>query len=157
MPDSTTNVSTVDIWVDGLDSSNNPTTPDGFTGTSVTQGGTADHLSFTTQPVGGVIVNTNIGTSPTVKILDTNSNVVTSGSGSTLTVTLAVLASSAPTGTTVTCDDNTLSAVNGVAAFTNCKLNHAATGIILTADTTSTALINSSGFSINPSYFGMID
>ena len=140
----------VDVWVDGEDSAGNPTTPESDIDTAVNEGGTADHLSFSTQPVGGVIINTNFGTMPVVKILDINGDVVASGDDSDLSITLAVKASTAPAGTVLTCTTNPVVASAGVATFAGCKLNHAGTGIVLTATATGADSADSSGISITP-------
>lgn len=145
--------STVDIWVDGLDSSSNPTTPQSFLGYTVTTGGTATKLSFSTQPVGGVAINTNFGTMPVVSILDVNNAVVTTGTDATKVVTLSILASSVPASpvTTLTCTSGlSVTAVAGIAAFTGCQVNHADPNIQLTASASSLPSINSATFGINP-------
>ncbi len=149
VPDDST-ADSVDIWVDGLDSDDNPTTPESKTNNNVNEGGTADKLSFSTQPVGGVIINTAFTTQPVVKILDINGDVVTSGSDATKNVTLAVTAASAPAGSVLTCTNNTVAAVAGVATFAACKLNHAGTGITLTATATGATSAVSSALSITP-------
>ncbi len=142
--------STVDIWVDGLDASGVPTTPQASLGRSVTTGGIADHLGYSTQPVGDVPVNSDIDTSPEVEILDANGDRVTSGSDSELTVTLSIESGTAPAGEALSCDDNTLDAVEGVATFTNCRLNHAAPGIRLRATASGITSANSNPFAIIP-------
>ena len=140
----------VDVWVDGLDSSNNPTTPQSSTGTTVNTGGTADHLAFSTQPVGGVVINTNFTTQPVVKIVDINGVTVTSGTDATKTVTLAVKSGTGPSGSVLTCNSNTVTAVAGLATFAGCKLNHAGTGIVLTATASSVTSADSNSVSITP-------
>jgi hypothetical protein len=140
---------TVDVWVDGLDSASNPTTPQSLIGTTVTQGGLANHMTFSTQPIGNVAINQLIVQNPTVSVLDINGNLVT---GTSLPVTLSVLAGTAPLNTVVTCSTTSTSVipVNGIATFSGCTLNHSAPNIQLTATYSGLASINSSTFNIVP-------
>lgn len=159
VPDDSSAVSSVDIWVDGLDSSGNPTTPESNLGTSVGTGTptptatattTANKLAFSTQPVGGVGINTNFGVMPVVQVQTSGGTLVTTGSGSTASVTLAVKPGTAPAGTVLSCTANTVTAVGGVATFAGCKLNHAASGIVLTATAASLTSADSTGIAILP-------
>jgi hypothetical protein len=86
-------------------------------------GGTATKLAFSTEPVGGVNEGTNLATEPVVSVEDTNSNVVTTDTG---TVALSIGTYSAGNGGTTQgtlgCTNNTVNAVAGVATFANCQI-----------------------------------
>ena len=100
--------------------------------------GTANKLVFTTQPVGGVAEGTNFTTSPVVSVEDANGNVVTTDTGS---VTLAI--NSGPGAGSLTCSNTgfpTISAVAGVATFTNCQITGTAAAGTYTLAATRTGL-----------------
>jgi hypothetical protein len=86
-------------------------------------GGTASKLVFSTEPVGGVNEGTNLATQPVVSVEDTNSNVVTTDTG---TVALSIGTYSAGNGGTTQgtlgCTNTTVNAVAGVATFANCQI-----------------------------------
>jgi hypothetical protein len=116
--------------------------------------GAADHLSFSTQPVGNVLVNQFFTTMPVVTIKDVGNATVTIGPDSTKAVTLSVLVSSPPAAEVVpvlTCDSGTtVTAVAGVATFSGCRLNHAGPSPQLTATASGVASATSASFAINP-------
>ncbi|MHB8516664.1 MAG: hypothetical protein ACYDCT_14925 [Dehalococcoidia bacterium] len=132
VPGSTVSSNTVTVWADGLEN-NIPTTPISSVSTAVSAG--ANRLAFTTQPsatgsTGGIA----FASQPVVTLYDQFNNVLTSSSAS-VTLTL----SGGTAGAALTCNQagNTVTAFNGTAAFTGCKINLAnpspATGYVLTA------------------------
>ena len=99
--------------------------------------GSANQLVFTTEPVGNVTEGTNFTTSPVVKVEDASGNVV----NDTGSVTLAV--SSGPGAGTLACSNTgfpTISAVAGVATFTNCQITGTAAAGTYTLKATRTGL-----------------
>jgi hypothetical protein len=118
--------------------------------------GSAAQLAFTQQPVGNVAEATNFTTSPKVSIEDAGGNVVTTDSGS---VTLAINNYSAGNGGTtsgsLTCSNAgfpTISAVNGVATFTNCQISGSTAAGTYTLKATRAGLTTgtSTSLTINP-------
>ncbi len=110
----------------------------------------ASQLAFTTQPVGGVTEGTNFGTSPAVSVEDTYGNVVTTDTGH---VTLATY--SGPSAAALSCSNTgfpTISAVAGVATFTNCKITGTAAAGTYTLSASRTGLTQavSGNVVINP-------
>ena len=104
---------------------------------SITAAG-ATKLVFTTSPnasTGGVAFTTQ----PVVTVEDAAGNTVTSDASSvTLTITT-------PAGALLNCpNDNTQLAVNGVATFTGCSIDHAGTYTLHAADGTLTAATSNS-------------
>jgi hypothetical protein len=110
-------------------------------------------LAFTTQPSSGQDIST--GTfNISVAIEDSNGNTVTSGTGSTDSVTLAIGTNGGTNGV-LACTDTgglTVPAVAGVANFTGCTISVAGNGYKLTAsDTTHTSVTaptNANSFNI---------
>jgi hypothetical protein len=108
--------------------------------------GTPAALVFTTQPGGGAN-GANLTTQPAVTIEDASGNTVTS---STAAVTLAI-ATQPSTGATLTCTNNTVNAVNGVASFANCKIVGKIGSYALSATMTGPSLsVTSNLFTITP-------
>ena len=111
---------TVDVWVDALDASSNPTTPQSSTGTIVANG--PNKLAWSTQPE-----NTTAGTvfvsQPVVQLQDSNGNILTSAADA---VTLSVVSGSG----TLACTTNPLAASYGIATFSGCNLSTAGTYIL---------------------------
>ena len=108
--------------------------------------GPATKLVFTTQPVGNVAEGTNFSTSPVVKVEDASNNVVTTDTGS---VTLAI--NSGPAAGALTCSNPgfpTVTAVAGVATFTNCQITGTAAAGTYTLSATRAGL-TSTGASSN--------
>jgi hypothetical protein len=106
--------------------------------------GPAHMLAFTTEPGNGT-VNLPLSTQPVVDVEDVGGNLVSSGAGSTDSITLSITGS--PAGVTLTCADtgingDTKAAVNGVAVFSGCSINAAGTDFTLTAtDATNGSII----------------
>lgn len=92
----------------------------------------ATQLKFTTQPSFGT-PNAGFAAQPIVAVQDAYGNTVTSGAGSTTSVTLTLTNNTA--GGTLVCNQaaNQMNAVAGVAAFTGCRVNNAQVGYTLTA------------------------
>ena len=108
--------------------------------------GAATKLVFTTQPVAGVQAGTTWPTSPVVKVEDSSGNVVTTDTG---TVTLAIL--SGPAAGSLSCVNSgfpTVTAVAGVASFTNCQITGTGAAGTYTLTATRTGL-TSTGASSN--------
>jgi hypothetical protein len=85
--------------------------------------GAPSRLVFTTQPVGGSEA-TNFATEPVVTIEDTNGNVVTGDTGAVaLSVGSYTSSSGGSTQGTLGCSSTTVSAVAGVATFSNCQIS----------------------------------
>ena len=108
--------------------------------------GAATKLVFTTQPVAGVQAGTTWPTSPVVKVEDASGNVVTTDTG---TVKLAI--ASGPAAGSISCANSgfpTVTAVAGVAAFTNCQITGTGAAGTYTLTGTRTGL-TSTGSSSN--------
>ena len=110
-------------------------------------------LAFTIQPTTNQNIPTNTTFSVSVAIEDSNGNTVTSGTGSTDSVTLAI--GTNPATGVLSCTNTgglTVAAVAGVANFTGCSITVAGTGYKLTASdpthTTVTAPANANSFNI---------
>ncbi|MDE3094683.1 MAG: hypothetical protein KGK07_01615, partial [Chloroflexota bacterium] len=128
VPGSTVSSNTVTVWADGLEN-NVPTTPISSVSTAVSAG--ASRLAFTTQPSAtGTTGGIAFASQPVVTLYDVNNNVLT---GSTASVTLTLSGGTA--GAVLTCAQagNTVTAFNGTATFSGCKINLAGTGYVLTA------------------------
>jgi hypothetical protein len=105
--------------------------------------GTAAKLAFTTSPNDST-TNTAFSVQPVVKVEDLGGNVVVSDTSSVaLTITTAA-------GATLNCSSaNPLPTINGVAAFTGCRIDLAntytldATDLTLAADTSAAFTISS--------------
>ena len=96
--------------------------------------GTATQLAFTTQPSSGQNIQVTGSFSVSVAVQDSDGNTVTSGTGSTDSVTLAIGAN--PGGGVLSCTNSgglTVTASAGVASFTACAITKAGTGYALTA------------------------
>ncbi len=109
-----------------------------FTGAGISGSGTATKLVFTTQPVATSAEATNFSTSPVVWVEDASGNLVTSDTSS---VTLAI--NSGPAAGSLACSNSgfpTISAVAGVATFTNCQITGTATAGTYTLKATRTGL-----------------
>ncbi len=142
VPNSSTSVSSVVVWADGLEN-NVPTTP---ISSSAPLNTGAAKVAFTTQPPTGTT-----GGAPfpvTVALQDASSNTITTGAGSTAQVTLSL--SGGTSGAALTCDQasNTMAGVAGVAAFTNCKIDKVGTGYVITASSPGATSIASNAVGI---------
>ncbi|HEY7611733.1 MAG TPA: PKD domain-containing protein [Gemmatimonadales bacterium] len=90
-------------------------------------------LVFSTQPSGGT-PGTAFPTQPVVQVRDAGGNVITSGTGSTSSITLSITPLTGTTGATLTCTpNNTRAAVAGTATFVGCRINLAGNGYQLRA------------------------
>jgi hypothetical protein len=103
--------------------------------------GPAAQLVFTQQPSNST-PGTAFATQPVVTIEDAGGNTVSD----TGTVALAIGIN--PGGGTLTCTNNTVNAVAGVATFASCRINNAGTGYTLTASRAGLTQAVSSPFSI---------
>jgi len=107
--------------------------------------GTATQVVFTTEPndsTGGVAFPTQ----PVVTIEDAGGNTVTTNTSS---VTLAITTSTGAPGATLSCSGgNTLAASSGVASFSGCSIDKAATNYKLHASDGSLATADSTTFNI---------
>jgi hypothetical protein len=145
VPDSTSTIDSVDIYVDGLDGSSSaaPIDPESDLDNSVTLGG-GDHLAFTVQPAdrtGGQ----NFASSIKVAIQDSSDDTVTSATNE---ITLAVKSGTGTAGAVVTCDDNSVAAVSGIATFANCSVDKVGTDYKLRATATGLTAADSSAFDV---------
>jgi hypothetical protein len=96
--------------------------------------------------VGNVAEGTNFGTSPAVSVEDSNGNVVTSDTGS---VTLGI--NSGPAAGSLTCSNSgfpTISAVSGIATFTNCQITGTAAAGTYTLKATRSGLTTATSGSV---------
>jgi hypothetical protein len=85
--------------------------------------GSANKLVYTTEPVGNVAESTNFSTQPQVSVEDAFGNVVTSDTGSvTIAISAYTLGDGGNTQGTLSCTNNTVNAVSGVATFANCQI-----------------------------------
>jgi len=99
------------------------------TGTISITPGNAAQVVFTTSPsssTGGVAFPTQ----PVVSIRDSYGNVETADNGA---VTLSITSGTGAVGATLSCTTNPVNASGGVATFSGCKIDKAATGYTLTA------------------------
>jgi len=110
-------------------------------------------LTFTAQPSSGQNINSTSSFSVSVAINDSNGNIVTSGTGSTDSVTLAI--GTNPSSGVLTCTNTgglTVTATAGVANFTGCAITKSGNGYTLTASdgthTGATAPGNANSFNI---------
>ena len=142
VPDSTTEVDEVDVHVDGLEDGV-PTKPESDTANDVEEVGDAEDLEFSVQPqdsTGGV----QFGSDVKVKIVDDDGDTVVSA---TNTITLAYGSGGDAAGV-VTCDDNSVAAVNGVATFEDCSVDLDGVDYKLTATATGLTTATSAAFDI---------
>ncbi|MBD1397842.1 immunoglobulin domain-containing protein [Pontibacter sp. JH31] len=107
--------------------------------------GAARQIVFTQQPT-----NTDIYTSiaPAVRFQDQFGNIVTTGSGSTASVSIAI--GNNPVGSNGTLSGTTtVNAVSGVATFSGLSINAAGTGYTLVASSSGFTSVASNAFNIN--------
>ena len=81
-------------------------------------------------------------------VQDAGGNTLTSGTGSTATVTLAILGGTGTAGAVLTCTTNPRNAVAGVDAFAGCRINLAGTNYQLRATSGSLTQATSNAFNI---------
>src|SRR5207253_458527 len=104
------------------------------------------HLVYLQQPT---TAQAGVSMAPpvTVQVKDANNNVVTTGTGSTASIGIAILAnlgSGTLSGTTP------VNAVAGVATFSDLSINKTGTGYTLQATSSGLTSVTSSGFNITP-------
>jgi len=108
--------------------------------------GAATQLAFTTDPGGGANAAT-WATQPVVKVEDSGGNVVTSGTNSNASITLAINTQPGA-GATITCTTNPLTATSGVASFAGCQIVGTAGSYTLSASATGLTSATSNSFNI---------
>jgi hypothetical protein len=108
--------------------------------------GTATKLVFTTQPDGAATGGTAFPTQPVVTVEDAFGNTVNNGTGSNASITLAI--GTNPSGGTLTCTNNTVTASAGVATFANCRIDKAGNGYTLTASASGLTGATSNAFNV---------
>jgi type II secretory pathway pseudopilin PulG len=120
----------------------------GATSTTFSVGvGAPAKLVFTTQP-GGAADGSPFGTQPTVAIEDSAGNVVSSGAGSSSSVSLAIGAQPG-TGAVLGCPSTTtVTALAGVASFVGCQITGKAGAYTLTATVTGLPMTTSISLTI---------
>jgi len=113
--------------------------------------GPATKLAFTTQPSGGS-AGVAWATQPVVTVQDSAGQTVTSGAGSTTTVTLAITPGTGTAGAVLSCTGGlSRAAVYGVATFSGCLIDRAGTGYTLTATGSGLTSATSAAFAISGS------
>jgi hypothetical protein len=105
--------------------------------------GPATKLGFLIQP-GGAIAGSPFITQPVIAVQDESGYPITTDN--TTQVTLAI--GTNPSGGTLTCNINPVTAVSGVATFAGCRINNTGTGYTLTASGGSLISANSSSFNV---------
>lgn len=159
VPDSTTTVDHVDVYVDGF-KNNVPILPIADTGNAVVLGtptptvsptpvgtpGAATKLVFTTQPPASAAHNTAFA-SVVVKVEDANGLVVTSSSAS---ITLSIASGTGSAGAALTCTTNPVTASSGSATFAGCKIDLAGVGYHLEATAAGLSSAFSTAMNITP-------
>jgi len=114
----------------------------GSTGNITVSAGAASRLAFTTQPGGGS--SGSFWTiQPVVEIQDAQGNRVT---GASDTVTLTITPGTGTAGAALTCTNNPMTAVNGIATFAGCQIDKAGTGYTLAASSGVLTAATSSSF-----------
>jgi hypothetical protein len=104
---------------------------------------TAHHLAFTTQP-GGAPEGSSLSSQPRVTIQDAYGNRVSLAA----TVTLGLVPPPGVTATLSCTSGTVLAAVNGIAVYTGCSVDHAGTGFIMVATSPGLAAGTSAPFDI---------
>jgi hypothetical protein len=109
--------------------------------------GAATKLAFTTQPVGAAS-GSNFATQPVVSVEDANGNLVSSGTNSNASITLAI-ATQPAAGATFTCTTNPVTASAGVATFAGCKITGLGGSYTLSATASGLGTATSNSCSIS--------
>ncbi len=100
-------------------------------------------------PLAGADADAPLAVQPAVNVVDATGHIVTSGVGSTATVSLAL--GTNPAAGTLTCSGGlSRAAVAGVARFSGCSINHAGIGYTLVARSSGLASATSSAFDVTP-------
>ena len=109
--------------------------------------GTATQLVLTTPPSTPDNGGSAFGTQPVVSVEDSFGNIVTSGTNSNASITLAI--GTNPVSGTLTCTSaNPLTATAGVATFVGCSINKAGVGYTLIASATGLSSTTSGSITI---------
>ena len=109
----------------------------------------ATQLAFTTEPVGGVPEGTNFTTQPKVSVENGSGNVVTSDNGSvTIGIQSYTPGNGGTTQGTLTCANNTVNAVSGVATFSGCQISGAAAAGTYVLSATRTGLTSATSTNV---------
>jgi RHS repeat-associated protein len=95
--------------------------------------GSVDHLTFTTPPA-GAMGGQHLLSQPVVTAQDATGNTVTSFTGA---VSMAITSGTGTSGAALTCTNNTVNALAGVATFAGCQIDKAGVGYTLTATASS--------------------
>jgi hypothetical protein len=96
----------------------------------------ASKLVFTTTPIGSLGAGAQLAPQPVVTVEDSNGDVVTSDSSSTVKLTITG-------GTaTISCTANPVTVRNGVATFAGCSINQAGTFTITATDGSLTPAVS---------------
>ncbi len=144
VPNSTSLVDHVDVYVDGLQDGV-PILPIKDLTNSVSLGGIGTKLAFTTQPGGGTggLVWT---TQPKVTVQNSDG---TTATGSNATVTLAITAGTGNPAAHLNCTGGTSeAAVNGIATFSGCSID-LASGAFYTLTATASGLTSATSAAFN--------
>ncbi len=107
---------------------------------------TATQLAFTTQPGNGVADRTLVR-QPAVSLQDAAGRLVTTD---TAPISLFITLGTGAAGAVLSCDRNTVDAVAGVASFSGCAIDEAATGYTLTALAGGPLTATSRAFDVSP-------
>jgi trimeric autotransporter adhesin len=111
---------------------------------NITASGTATKLGFTVQPARGT-PSAALAVQPTVAVQDAGGATVTGGSATTVTLSLGAN----PGAAALTCSGGTSKAtVNGVAAFTGCRVDKVGVGYTLVATATGLTAATSTLFDV---------
>lgn len=108
--------------------------------------GAPSKFVFTTEPSATATGGTSFAQQPAVSVEDTNGNVVTSGTGSNASVTLAINTGSG----TLACTTNPVTASAGVATFAGCNLTTAGSYTLKATGTYTTAVSTTIVVSVGP-------
>ena len=112
---------------------------------NITAGGTATKLGFTVQPARGTPAAA-LAVQPTIAVQDAAGATVTSGSAATVALSLGAN----PGGAALTCSGGTSKAtVNGIAAFTGCRVDKVGVGFTLVATASGLTSATSTLFDVS--------
>jgi hypothetical protein len=111
---------------------------------NVTVGG-ASKLAFTQQPSSNTVSSTAFTTQPRVAVQDAGGNTVTTD---TSLVSIAITSGTGTLGAALSCTNNPLAAVAGLATFAQCKVDKAGVGYTLTATDSGLSAATSTSFTI---------
>ncbi len=104
--------------------------------------GTASKLGFVIQPARGV-PGIALETQPQVAVLDANNNVVFTDSGRAITLALQT------GGGSLTCTANPVNTLNGIAAFSGCRISAVGVGDVLRATASPLTQVDSALFDVS--------